>query len=512
MAFTIQSVTDAGRTAMQLALDNNYPLIFTSIKSGNGAYEEGEDVAGRTALKSLKNTFVIGSREDQEHSVKLGAVLTNYDGTSTIISTGYKVNEIGLFCTVNGTEYLYALAAAPDDSGRFLPGYDGTNLTQIVQTWTVALTNDAEIQVEMTTAYALATDMSIANTDIPWYGTSSSAASTVGKTATTSDGKIASLIDGVKVRIKFTNGNTAANPTLNVDGRGAKSIKAYGSTVPTLWWKAGDVVDFTYDGTNWLMGTGIQEDLKAAVDGKVETSAIANNLTTTTEGYVLDARQGKALDEGKLSTTGNSANNTVAYTSADDASVFNSGNLGGQSAYGWTATAKIATGEKHSVLFNKVSTMFKNIRTIAKLIGTTDISAVGDGTISNAISSLNSDLSELNNNKIGYYGNDATLLLDRNLYSTNSQHVINPYTAPADGVLVGSIGSKGLGFSRLLLDGSPCWIGGYGATAYKDSNGIYQENFIVFMKEGQVLSSDGQTQQSGTTYIGIFRAYFIPMS
>ena len=260
MAFSISSVTDAGRTAMQIALDNDYPLIFTALRSGNGSYTEGEDVTSRTALKSIKNSFSIGSREDLEHSVKLGAVLTNYDGTSTIVSESYNVNEIGLFCTVNNIEYLYALAAAPDDSGRELPAYDGTNLTQIVQTWTVALTNDAEIQVEMSSAYALAADL---------------------------------------------------------------------------------------------------------------TTEIANR---------------KVAD---------SKDNTVTYTSADDVSIFNSGDLGGDSDYAWAPVAKIDSAEKHSVLFNKVSTMFKNVRTIAKLIGTTDISEVGDGTISNAISSLNSDLSEL---------------------------------------------------------------------------------------------------------------------
>lgn len=268
MAFSISSVTDAGRTAMQIALDNDYPLIFTALRSGNGSYTEGEDVTSRTALKSLKNSFSIGSREDLEHSVKLGAVLTNYDGTSTIVSESYNVNEIGLFCTVNNIEYLYALAAAPDDSGRELPAYDGTNLTQIVQTWTVALTNDAEIQVEMSGAYALAADL---------------------------------------------------------------------------------------------------------------TTEIANR---------------KVAD---------SKDNTVTYTSADDVSIFNSGDLGGDSDYAWAPVAKIDSAEKHSVLFNKVSTMFKNIRTIAKMIGTTDISAVGDGTVSGAVSKISSDLSEFTSEDVSAY-------------------------------------------------------------------------------------------------------------
>jgi hypothetical protein len=123
----------------------------------------------------------------------------------------------------------------------------------------------------------------------------------------------------------------------------------------------------------------------------------------------------------------------------------------------------------------------------------------------------NNDLLALDNNKLGYYGGSATKIADTNLYSTSSQITPSPYTAPADGVLVGSIVSMGIGFSRLLLDESLCWIGRYGAMAYKDSVGQYDENFMVFMKKGQVLSSNGQSQQSGETRVSIFRAYFIPI-
>ena len=35
---------------------------------------------------------------------------------------------------------------------------------------------------------------------------------------------------GITVHVKFTYSNTASNPTLNVNGSGAKSIKIYGTT------------------------------------------------------------------------------------------------------------------------------------------------------------------------------------------------------------------------------------------------------------------------------------------
>lgn len=77
------------------------------------------------------------------------------------------------------------------------------------------------------------------------------------------------------------------------------------------------------------------------------------------------------------------------FTSSDNASIFNSGNLGGQSAYAWEATDKLNSGDSHTTLFAKISKVFKNLRTIAKLIGTTDISSLGGGTITGAIFTLN---------------------------------------------------------------------------------------------------------------------------
>ena len=66
-----------------------------------------------------------------------------------------------------------------------------------------------------------------------------------------------SLAEGVTIHIKFQNSNTVANPTLNVNGTGAKAIMQYGTTkmgssAGTSGWQAGSVVSFTYDGTNWI--------------------------------------------------------------------------------------------------------------------------------------------------------------------------------------------------------------------------------------------------------------------
>lgn len=91
------------------------------------------------------------------------------------------------------------------------------------------------------------------------YGSCTTAAGTAAKVAglvgTAFGGPAFSLAKGAKVSVYFTNSNTANNPTLNVENTGAKTIRLYGSTnagtTEATSWKAGELVDFVYDGTYW---------------------------------------------------------------------------------------------------------------------------------------------------------------------------------------------------------------------------------------------------------------------
>lgn len=72
------------------------------------------------------------------------------------------------------------------------------------------------------------------------------------------------LNSGTTIHVKFTNTNTASNPTLNVSNTGAKGIVIYGSTTSGAdgyytGWQAGAVLTLTYDGTNWVRNQGFNE-------------------------------------------------------------------------------------------------------------------------------------------------------------------------------------------------------------------------------------------------------------
>lgn len=87
------------------------------------------------------------------------------------------------------------------------------------------------------------------------------------------------------------------------------------------------------------------------------------------------------LNTEKLDATGNSQDCTVNFISGDRSS-----------PTAWEAVDVVNTGEKHSSLLNKITTMIKNVRWLYKMLGTTDISSIGGGTVTGALSKLNTDL------------------------------------------------------------------------------------------------------------------------
>lgn len=82
--------------------------------------------------------------------------------------------------------------------------------------------------------------------------------------------------------------------------------------------------------------------------------------------------------------TADTATNTVTFTSGDETDT--------SQISSWAAVTKLDTGETHATLFGKISTMFKNIRYLYKMLGTTSISGIGDSTVTGAISTLNGNL------------------------------------------------------------------------------------------------------------------------
>ena len=148
------------------------------------------------------------------------------------------------------------------------------------------------------------------------YGTCDTAANTAAKVVNSGNlttDSFTILPTGITIHVKFTNSNTIANPTLKIGNTDAKSIKkagttAVGQTAATSW-IAGAVVSFTYDGTNWVMNTGIDSnDMRTPASKAPEDVSTAASIGTSTryarEDHVHKIAVAQGSNNGEISIGG----------------------------------------------------------------------------------------------------------------------------------------------------------------------------------------------------------------
>ena len=141
---------------------------------------------------------------------------------------------------------------------------------------------------------------------------------------------------------------------------------------------------------------------------------------------VVEKQKEDALDK-----TGDAKDTTVTFDSEDE-----------EHPSGWTDIAPVTGGEKQSSLWQKVSLFTKNVRYLWKLCGTNDISGLADGTLTGAVSKLNTDLQNIHIKTVtGLTGPDGagsiaypdgfTMLnahiLSAKIRFTNSEYYVFPY-------------------------------------------------------------------------------------
>lgn len=125
------------------------------------------------------------------------------------------------------------------------------------------------------------------------FGTCSTAAATTAKEVSCAD---FALTSGATIIVKFTNKNSAASPTLNVNSTGAKNIYYRGAalTASSIYnWGAGDLVEFYYDGTQWNLLNVSNSDNNtypsaycATAAGTAAKTASCTNYTATANTYL----------------------------------------------------------------------------------------------------------------------------------------------------------------------------------------------------------------------------------
>lgn len=115
----------------------------------------------------------------------------------------------------------------------------------------------------------------------------------------------------------------------------------------------------------------------------------------------------------------------------DHAAAFTSGDV--VSPTGWANIDVIATGEKLSSLIRKFSLTTKNVRYLWKLLGSTSLTGIGDGTVTGAINSLNTGL---NGYKLYCFSNKCT-------FDASGKAEIDPGITAANGIVLATLSGNG---------------------------------------------------------------------
>lgn len=166
------------------------------------------------------------------------------------------------------------------------------------------VTGTAAAATKLATARAIDGMSFNGSTAITHYGTCATAAATAAKTVSKSG---FSLVTGARIAVKFTHGNLAGDPTLNVNSTGAKKIYYAGTKVGRVGlWGDGEVVEFIYDGTNWILVNPSFEE---------GYGTVASGQNSHAEGYMGVASGGSAHVEGGRVTDDDKVNEALGYAS-----------------------------------------------------------------------------------------------------------------------------------------------------------------------------------------------------
>ena len=225
---------------------------------------------GGTAFAEISASLALGETATTAYRGDKGKIAYDHSQTAHAPSNAERNVIVGV--QVNGED------VAPDGSRK---------VNVVVPTAVSDLENDSDFITSSETAAAatkLATARAIdgVNFDgtaaISHYGTCSTAAGTAAKTVTLTGFTLAT---GARITVKFTVTNTAANPTLNVNGTGAKAIQYRGAAITASYLAANRVYEFVYDGTAYQL------------IGDIDTNSTYNVATSSTNGLMSSSDKTK---------------------------------------------------------------------------------------------------------------------------------------------------------------------------------------------------------------------------
>lgn len=388
-------ITDQGSDLIMKIINNEITICFTKIAVSDQIYSLDE-LGELATLEGIRQTVQISDIEVENADViKIHAVMPNAD-----LAEGYYIRTVGLYANdPDKGELLFGAAIETSENGCYFPASSQT-VTNVYFNMSVSVGKSENVMLTVDQG-AVVTVKQLNKVLYPAY---EEAAELI---APESGESIFNLFGKIRKAVKelishLTNKNNPHEVTkLQVGLGNVDNTSDQNKPVSTAQQNALDL--------NYQQSTGYTDQKIAnLINGAPETldtlkeiaDAMAENESVV---EALDAAIGvKASQEeldthinnetihitssergawnGKLDADGDSQNNTVTFTSGDNAN-----------PAAWTNVSTLASGEKHGSILNKISIMFKNIRWLYKVLGTTDISNLGNGTVTGALAQLNTD-------------------------------------------------------------------------------------------------------------------------
>lgn len=301
-------------------IDKVYAAILQDIPSGVQRSElrvvQGEESASTPTAPTKPTAPILNT--DELLQIEEVCTVTVSDGAMTFTDNTIPYELANPEDITDTQEMIAPIEAGPTASKAYAVGkqliYNG-----LLYKVTAAIAQEDTLTVDTNIELSddVVTQLETLTKNAPKYGTSSSSASTTAKTATTTNGDF-NLHTGSVVRVKFTYTNTATTPTLNVDSTGAHAIKAYNTTKPDVYWKAGDVVEFTYDGSYFIMSAteGQITDLNASLTNQNSYTATLSNALNGTVTIPMASKPNKFL----LFVSARESDNSVLWVVYGDSS------------------------------------------------------------------------------------------------------------------------------------------------------------------------------------------------
>ena len=304
------SYLDGVTSSVQTQLNNKAAVGHTHNYAGSSS-------AGGAA-NSVANFLVVklngGSTE--------GTNMFTFNG-SAAKSINITPSAIGAAAASHGTHVTYG-TSAPLANGTASAGTAASvSRSDHVHPLQTTISGNAGSATKLATARTIDGVSFNGTANITHFGTCSTAAATAAKTVTCTGFTLAT---GARITVKFTVTNTAANPTLNVNSTGAKSIRYRGSAISASYLSANSVYTFVYDGTDYELVGDINTDTNTTYGtGNATTAGLTKLYTGTgtatdgamTQKAITDALNGKASSSHTHNYAGSSSAGGAANSVAN---------------------------------------------------------------------------------------------------------------------------------------------------------------------------------------------------